>query len=222
MAGDVTSMGLAEQIALWSEKLRDLSALGLRFCQDIYDRAHFQTVQDIALEMMALAKGKPVEELEPLRGPLFSRPTPMVTADAAIIDRQGRILLIQRSDNGRWALPGGALEVGEPPSQGVVREALEETGLRCRPVALVGVFDSLTWGSVSGQHLCILAFLCEPLGELSDDPPTHALETLDVRWFAEQEVPSDLTAGHGKRIQEAYRVWREGGAAFFDQLTLGG
>lgn len=39
-------------------------------------------------------------------------------------------------------MPGGGFRVGETPAEGPVREALEETGLKCEPVALVGVFDS--------------------------------------------------------------------------------
>jgi 8-oxo-dGTP pyrophosphatase MutT (NUDIX family) len=48
-----------------------------------------------------------------------------------VIDPQGRILLMQRTDDRKWAMPGGGLEVGETPAAGVVREAFEETGVRC-------------------------------------------------------------------------------------------
>jgi len=92
--------------------------------------------------MLALATGETWEQIEPLRATIFSKPTPVTGGDAAIIDDEGRILLIQRADNGLWAMPGGALEVGETPAEGVVREALEETGVHCQPIALVGVFDS--------------------------------------------------------------------------------
>lgn len=91
-------MTLAEQIALWADKLRDLSALGLYFADNIYDKERYQTVQDIAMAMFALATNEPLERLEPLRAPIFSRPTPLAAGDAAVIDDAGRILLIQRAD----------------------------------------------------------------------------------------------------------------------------
>jgi hypothetical protein len=155
-------MNTAEQIALWADRLRDLSAMGLTFAENIYDRERYQAIQDVAMAMLALATGESLDRLEPLRAPAFSRPTPISAGDAAVIDDTGRILLIRRSDTKKWGLPGGALEVGETPAEGVAREVLEETGVRCQPVALVGVFDSRFCGLVSRHHLYLLTFLCRP------------------------------------------------------------
>ena len=51
-------------------------------------------------------------------------------ADALVRDARGRVLLVRRADDGRWAMPGGWVDPGETPEQAVVREAAEETGLR--------------------------------------------------------------------------------------------
>jgi len=136
------SMNLAAKIALWADRLRDVSAQGLRFAENNYDKTRYRAIQDTAMEMYALASGETLESLEPLRETLFSRPTPFTVGDAAVIDSAGRILLMQRTDDHKWAMPGGALEVGETPAAGVVREAFEETGVHSQAIALVGVFDS--------------------------------------------------------------------------------
>ena len=102
----------AQQLTLWADQLRDLSAMGHRFARSDYDKINYETIQTIAMSLMALANGDEVADLEPLRAPIFSRPTPFSGADAAVIDDDGRILLIQRADNKMWAMPGGALEVG--------------------------------------------------------------------------------------------------------------
>ena len=52
------------------------------------------------------------------------------SVSAVIVDRQGRLLLQQRSDGGQWGLPGGSVEIGESLRDAVVREVREETGLR--------------------------------------------------------------------------------------------
>jgi 8-oxo-dGTP diphosphatase len=69
-------------------------------------------------------------------------PAPRVPCVGAIIkDQAGRLLLIQRGhepEAGRWSLPGGRIEPGESDEQAVVRETLEETGLRVTCGALVG------------------------------------------------------------------------------------
>ena len=210
-------MELAQQLALWADKLRDVSALGLHFTKNIYDRDHYKTVQDIAMAMQALATGTPLAEMEPLRAPVFSRPTPVAVGDAAVIDEEGYILLIRRADNGLWAMPGGALEVGETPAEGVVREAFEETGVRAEAVALVGVFDSRRCGTVSRHHLYQFVFLCRPTDGHAAATPSHAAETLGADWFAEDALPPDLDPGHATRIPHAYRIWHGEGRAFFDR-----
>ena len=205
----------AEQMALWADKLRDLSAMGLLFTENLHDRLAYEKIQTIAMEMMAFASGEDWEQIEPLRAPVFRRPTPAAVGDAAVIDEAGRILLIRRVDNGKWAMPGGALEVGETPVEGVLREALEETGVHCRAVALVGVFDSRLCGTVSRHHLYQFVFLCEPTGAEAEEA-SHAIEVLDARWFAEDGLPEDVDPGHVSRIPEAYRVWRGDHRPFFD------
>jgi hypothetical protein len=143
----------AEHLALWADKLRDISAGGLRFAENVYEKHNYRAIQTIAMHMLALATHESFEQMEPLRAPVFSRPTPLSVGDGAVINRDGQLLLIQRADNGMWAMPGGMLEVGETPSEGVVREVLEETGMHSRAVALVGVFDSRLQGGQSRHHL---------------------------------------------------------------------
>jgi 8-oxo-dGTP pyrophosphatase MutT (NUDIX family) len=209
-------MTSASDIALWADKLRDIAALGLHFSESVYDRECYRAIQDISIAMSAAAVGESIERIEPLRATMFSRPTPLAAGDGAVIDDRGRLLLVQRADNHKWAMPGGALEVGETPAEGVIREVFEETGTRCQPVALVGVFDSRICGTVSPFHLYQFVFLCRPLTETAHETASHAHEVLRAMWFAEDELPADIDPGHVTRIPHAFRVWRDGGPAFFD------
>jgi hypothetical protein len=93
------SITLGEKIALWADRLRDVSAQGLRFAENNYDQTRYRAIQDTAMEMYALASGEPLSEVEPLRETLFSRHTPFIAGDAAVIDPRGRILLMQRADD---------------------------------------------------------------------------------------------------------------------------
>lgn len=71
------------------------------------------------------------EPHEPAEGDL---PWTRVAAYAACLDDDGRILLARLAPGypgaGRWTLPGGGLDWGEAPEDGVRREVEEETGLR--------------------------------------------------------------------------------------------
>lgn len=210
---------IAQQLALWADRLRDAAAMGLRFAKSIHDREAYGAVQQIAMEMLAAATGHTLDEIEPLRATVFVRPTPLAVGDAGIIDDEGHILLIRRADNGLWALPGGALAAGETPAEGVVREALEETGVRCAPVALAAVHDSRLCGTVAPFHLYHFMFLCRPLdGGRPAGPPSHAVETQGCAWFAEDALPADIDPGHVTRIPHAYRVWRGDVRAYFDGM----
>ena len=209
-------MELAQRLAYLADRLRDVSAFGLHFSQNPYDRAHFQTVQDVALELFALATQEPLERFEALRAPVLSHPTPFVGGDAAIFDNLGRLLLVQRADNGKWAIPGGALEVGETPAAGVEREAYEETGVRCQAVQLAGIFDSRLSGSLTRHHLYHVVFVCRPLAVAELGQGSHSQEVVSVAWFPPEALPAELDPGHAARIPEALRVWRGDTRAFFD------
>jgi ADP-ribose pyrophosphatase YjhB (NUDIX family) len=62
-------------------------------------------------------------------------------ASAIVADDEGRILMHRRSDNSRWALPGGVMDIGESIADTVVREVREETGLEVEPEYIVGVYS---------------------------------------------------------------------------------
>jgi ADP-ribose pyrophosphatase YjhB (NUDIX family) len=214
---EISSNEPAQKIAYWADRLRDLAALGLYFGDNIYERERCRELQTISLEMMALATATDLESLEPLRATVFSRPTPAVVVDTAVIDETGRILLIRRADNGKWAMPGGALEVGETAVEGAVRETLEETGVHCQVTAMIGVFDSRLCGTKTAHHLYHFTFLAAPLSTDGFGNGSHKQEILDLAWFAEKGVPEEMDPGHVTRIPEAYRVWHGDTRPYFDQ-----
>jgi ADP-ribose pyrophosphatase YjhB (NUDIX family) len=65
----------------------------------------------------------------------------VVAVTAFVRGEDGRILLIRRSDNDLYAIPGGALELGETLTQAVRREVMEETGVAVEVTGLVGVYS---------------------------------------------------------------------------------
>ncbi len=66
----------------------------------------------------------------------------VVPAVSAIVpDSDGRILLIRRTDNNYWSIPGGGLEPGESVRQATAREVMEETGIACEVTGLIGIYS---------------------------------------------------------------------------------
>jgi 8-oxo-dGTP diphosphatase len=89
---------------------------------------------------------------------------PLVGVGAVVI-RDGAVLLIRRGKDplkGRWTLPGGTVEWGEPMRDALVREIEEETGLTVRPGEILAVFERIEGkGERSSHHHVIVDFLCE-------------------------------------------------------------
>ncbi len=65
----------------------------------------------------------------------------VVGSSAVVIDSEGRVLLQRRSDSGNWALPGGAMDIGETLAQSAIREVKEETGLDVQIQRIVGIYS---------------------------------------------------------------------------------
>ena len=120
---------------------------------------------------------------------------------AVIFDDQRRVLLQQASDDGEWYVPGGAIDPGEEPADAIVREMLEETGLRVEPVRVLGVAKSPDITYPNGHHVQYVAitFLCRIVGgtlKISDD------ESLALRFFDTRDLPS-LREEHVARVVQA-------------------
>ena len=107
-----------------------------------------------------------------------------------VINDEGHILLQKRADDGRWAPPAGAIEPHESPTQAVVREVWEETGVIVEPIRLVGIYSGpeyiFTFAS-SGDVLeaFSVVYLCRPLG---GQPVPDGMESTDVAYFAPEAL----------------------------------
>ena len=77
-----------------------------------------------------------------------------VSVAGVVVDEAGRVLVIQRRDNGRWEAPGGILERDETFEEGVVREIAEETGVTVEVERLTGVYKNMTRGIVALVYRC--------------------------------------------------------------------
>jgi 8-oxo-dGTP pyrophosphatase MutT (NUDIX family) len=82
-----------------------------------------------------------MEYMLELRRLVGHRPLFMIGTATLIVDDDNRVLMMKRSDDGSWGLPGGGLELGEILEGGARREVREETGLELEEMNLFGVFS---------------------------------------------------------------------------------
>jgi 8-oxo-dGTP pyrophosphatase MutT (NUDIX family) len=110
-----------------------------------------------------------------------------------IYNEQGHILLQKRSDNGQWEPPEGVVEPDESPADAVVREVWEETGLVVESARVTGVYGGPefyhTFPNGDQCALFSITFECQVIGgRMRPD----GIESLDVRYFAPQEIIGDF------------------------------
>lgn len=104
-------------------------------------------------------------------------------------DDDGRILLVKHADEGTWTTPGGAIEPLETPADAAVREMWEETGLHVELVRLAGVFGGEDFVTrYSNGDRTSYAMMVFEVRVLSGEPRPDGEETLDVRFFAPEEL----------------------------------
>jgi 8-oxo-dGTP pyrophosphatase MutT (NUDIX family) len=83
-----------------------------------------------------------MQKVDYLDDPDAPPPNSLVVGVTAFVqDVDGRVLMIERADNGQWALPGGGQDVGESTPDAAVREVLEETGIEVEVIGLVGIYS---------------------------------------------------------------------------------
>ena len=113
------------------------------------------------------------------------------SVNVVVTDDAGRVLMIERTDNGNWAVPGGAIDLGESLPDAAIRETVEETGITCELTGILGTYTDpkhvmlyTSDGEVRQEFSIVLT--ARPIsGE-----PTPSDESREVRW-----VPRDKLAG---------------------------
>lgn len=131
--------------------------------------------------------------------------------NVVVADDDGRILLIRRTDNGNWAVPGGTIDLGESLVGAAVRETVEESGITCEITGIVGIYSDpkhvihYTSNDEVRQEFSIVLTARPVSGE-----PTPSSESSSVRWVREEELAelpmhrsmrarlADYLAGEGK------------------------
>ena len=197
---DATPADFTRDLVRWSETLAGIARTGMGFTQNLYERERYEEVLHVAADIKAAAdealevrreQDHFVQEwMESIGEGIPGYVTPKVAIGAIVGNDDGEILLMQRADSGRWLYPTGWADVGYSPSEVAVKEVLEETGIECEPVQLLGVVDGQRMG-FSRFGMYMLLFHCRATGGALQG---HPLETSGLGWFAPDALPS-ATAG---------------------------
>lgn len=177
----------------WARELQAIAQTGLTFTRDPYDRERYEALRGLSAQIFHAHTNTPVERIVELFAGETGYSTPKVDVRAAVFDGDDRLLMVREvADGGRWTLPGGWADVNVTPALNAVKEVREESGYEVAVVKLAAVLDRTRQGHPNGVFSCCkMFFVCE----LAGGAASTGLETSEVCWFAEDEIPIELSLG---------------------------
>jgi len=168
----------------WAREIFSLSQSGLTYSGNQYDIERYKRLQEITAEMIScqseMAKESVLESFSMQAGYI----TPKVDVRGAVV-QDGKILLIQEREDGRWAMPGGWADLGNSPASVAEREVWEESGYRVKAEKVVAVIDANRVEPFEFYHAYKIIFLCR----LLDGESRTSHETLAVEFFDPNHLP---------------------------------
>jgi ADP-ribose pyrophosphatase YjhB (NUDIX family) len=170
----------------WSKRLQALAQTGLAFTRDHYDQERYEELRGIAAEMMAAGSGMPEsQKIFNLFASESGYATPKIEVRGAVVV-EDKILLVREREDGGWTIPGGWADVGDSPSDMVVREVKEETGYDVTPRKLAALFDRNKHPHPpQPTHAYKIFFLCDLIG----GEAAPSFETPEVAFFPRNALP---------------------------------
>jgi ADP-ribose pyrophosphatase YjhB (NUDIX family) len=132
--------------------------------------------------------GKRIDYLDDPAAPEANSVVP--SANVIVVNDDSEILMIRRTDNGNWAVPGGGMDLGESITDTAVRETHEETGISCEITGLVGIYTSprhvilYTSNGEARQEFSIV-FTARPVGGRL----RASSESAEPQWVAPAAIP---------------------------------
>lgn len=165
-------------------ELQSLAQAGLHYTKDAFDQERFLRIREMAALMLQKLVDEPIEKVESLFLADSGYQTPKMEVRSAVF-KGNQILLVQELD-GRWAMPGGWVDVLGSVKDNALKEIFEEAGVRAVFEKLVAVQERdkhhLKKSSVA---VCTVLVNCTHLE--GDYQPN--IETLDARYFSLEDLP---------------------------------
>jgi len=192
----------------WAKRVQTIADNGLTFAESPFDIERYEMLQHMAREIRAKGADADITELKEIDSQEFRHYSTPKVGGRGVVFRNDALLLVREYRDNCWILPGGWVDVGESPSEAIVREIYEESGYRTRVLKLLAIYNR----NVPNHRLQFLYniyslfFLCELIGGSA----ATSIETSDVGFFDEDKIPEELslpgvTPAQITRLFEHYR-----------------
>ena len=157
-------MDSKEQLNL-VKRIKAIADTGLVYAESGYDLERYEELKRISLALMGHLSNEPFSVIASFFLPPKDYPTPKVDVRGFVVNADNEILMAKESVDDKWTIPGGWADIGHSPSEVVVREIKEETGIDAKVVRLMAVYDKQRHDHPpEPYYIYKLMYLCEAVG----------------------------------------------------------
>ena len=178
-------------------RIQSIAQAGLQYGRDPYDLERYESLRQIAAQMLSARTDLPTEKIYGLFCNESGYQTPKIDTRGAVI-RDGRILLVHEA-NGTWSLPGGWCDVDQSVASNTEKEVREEAGLTVRAERIISLQDWRKHNVTNYAYGVIKIFvLCSITG---CDSFEKNIETTEAVFFDRSSLPEKLAVEKTTREQ---------------------
>jgi len=169
----------------WAREIFSLSQAGLTYNKNEFDIERYKRLQEISAEMIENQSELSKESVLKSFSMQAGYTTPKIDVRGAVVNDEGKILLMQERMDGKWAMPGGWADLGNAPASVAEREVWEESGYQVKAEKVVAVIDANRIEPMEFYHAFKIIFLCNLIG--GEARTSH--ETMAVGFFDLNNLP---------------------------------
>ena len=177
----------------WVQQVQALAQDGLAYSQNPFDLERYHALQSVAARIIAEYSTQDFEKVDGLFTQQAGYATPKLDC-RGVVFRDGKLLLVKELADGGWTLPGGWVDVGEPPSLAVEREVWEESGYRVKARKLLALDDRSNPRHAHPPYIFHTAV---------------SIETGGAEFYSEDEIPTlSIMRTSTEQIQRMFAHYR--------------
>lgn len=199
------------------EQLKKLVALadtGLVYSENGYDKERYTQIKQVAIALISKITDTQIDKLTNFFLPVKEYPTVKVDVRGFVLNEKSEILMAKESVDGKWTIPGGWADIGDSPSEAVLKEIKEETGFDTEIVRLLAIYDKRCHAHPpEPYYIYKLMFFCEITGgELA-----HGFDMQGAAFFPMDELP-ELSEDRILKSQlvHLFKLVKNGSEVYFD------
>jgi|LSQX01.3.fsa_nt_gb ADP-ribose pyrophosphatase YjhB (NUDIX family) len=191
-------------------KVLSVCKIGLKYSKDPYAIENYKQLQNLSNEMLERQQNYPKKDN------FYERdiyPTPNLSVRVLVFNEHQELLMVKERSDGKWAVPGGWVDVFDTPAQAAVSEVQQEAGLHVKIVRLLAIMQREKYKDYPTLVSETVHYF---LGEYVNGELTPSHETLEVAYFNINQLPELSKKTTAQEIKTAFDVLFNNRPTYFE------